>query len=474
LKIGDVLIFEEVAGRATGRSIDVDVRRRQAVRLDIPPKLEFDPLQSNAEITEIEWSDQDALPFVLHISSYIGGVLLQDISVARGNIVLADHGQTIDQEQLPVVPEEGKYRPRLQRNALTYQVPYDIDYPLSQGAKGALAQHPEDAIPAIALLEHPMEQVTGPAEFERDREWTVCRDLVRSSRFAREFKVEIEDDGSACLLFGDGALGRRPAAGSVLAARYRIGNGLTGNVGRDTITHIVSNDNSILGVRNPLPAQGGAESESIEEARLYAPQSFYIQERCVTREDYVAIAERHPEVQKAAAVIRWTGSWHTVFIYIDRCEGRPVDEEFKQSFAKYLDKYRMSGYDLEISPPRFVPLDIALTVFVEPGYFQTRVRENLMEIFSNGVTPEGQRGFFHPDNLTFNQSVYLSHLVTRAAQVPGVMRVDVSRFRRWGEAADGALVANEIEIRPFEVARLDNDSSAPWNGTVRFNVVGGW
>jgi hypothetical protein len=151
-----------------------------------------------------------------------------------------------------------------------------------------------------------------------------------------------------------------------------------------------------------------------------------------------------------------------------------VDEEFKHNFDAYLDKYRMSGYDLEISPPRFVPLDIALTVFVEPGYFRTAVRQNLIEVFSNGVLPDGQRGFFHPDNLTFSQNLYLSHVVTRAAQVSGVMRVDVSRFRRWGEAADTALVANEIEIKPFEVARLDNDPNAPWNGTIRFNVVGGW
>jgi hypothetical protein len=35
-------------------------------------------------------------------------------------------------------------------------------------------------------------------------------------------------------------------------------------------------------------------------------------------------------------------------------------------------------------------------------------------------------------------------------------------------------VVNEIEIKPFEVARLDNNPSAPWNGTIRFNVVGGW
>jgi hypothetical protein len=95
-------------------------------------------------------------------------------------------------------------------------------------------------------------------------------------------------------------------------------------------------------------------------------------------------------------------------------------------------------------------------------------------MFSNTTLPDGQRGFFHPDNLTFGQNVYQSQVVTRAAQVPGVMRVDLTRFARWGEPSSGVGIADEIEVRPFEVARLDNDPGVPWNGIIRINVVGGW
>jgi predicted phage baseplate assembly protein len=340
-----------------------------------------------------------------------------------------------------------------------------------------LGQRPLDALPAITLLEHPPEHSLGGATGEdeaRLRVWTPQRDLMHSSRFAREFKVEVDDDGSAFLLFGDGKLGKRPAAGTLFTAQYRIGNGTPGNVGHETITHIVSNDDGIVGVRNPLPAQGGTALESTGEARMYAPQSLYTQERCVTEDDYVAMAERHPQVQKAAAVVRWTGSWHTVYILVDRYEGRPVDEGFRHSFGSYLGRYRMSGYDLDIRPPYFVPLDIGLTVFVEPGYFRTAVRQTLIEVFSNTTLPDDQRGFFHPDNLTFGQNVYQSQVVTRAAQVSGVMRVDLTRFARWGEPSSGVGIAEEIKVRPFEVARLDNDPGAPWNGIIRFNVVGGW
>ncbi|HZA22987.1 MAG TPA: baseplate J/gp47 family protein, partial [Dehalococcoidia bacterium] len=348
---------------------------------------------------------------------------------------------------------------------------------LSQGAGLTLQQSPVAALPAITLLEHPPEQSLGDTTEEdgsRLRVWTPQRDLMLSSRFAREFKVEVGDDGSANLIFGDGNLGKRPAAGTSFTARYRTDNGTPGNVGHETITHIVSNDDGIIGVRNPLPALSGTALESIEEARMYAPQAFYTEERCVTQDDYVAMAERHSEVQKAAAVVRWTGSWHTVYILVDRYEGRPVDEEFRRALGSYLDRYRMAGYDLDIRPPYFVPLDIALTVFVESGYFRTAVRQILIEVFSNVTLPDGQRGFFHLDNFTFGQYVYQSQVVTRAAQVPGVTRVDVTRFARWGGPSGDTDASEDIEVRPFEVARLDNDLSAPWNGTIRFNVAGGW
>ena len=44
--------------------------------------------------------------------------------------------------------------------------------------------------------------------------------------------------------------------------------------------------------------------------------------------DYAGAAQRRPEVQRAAARFRWTGSWHTVFVTADRAGGGPVDAPF--------------------------------------------------------------------------------------------------------------------------------------------------
>ena len=123
---------------------------------------------------------------------------------------------------------------------------------------------------------------------------------------------------------------------------------------------------------NPLPAVGGVDPEDIEAARRDAPQAFRTQERAVTAADYAAAADRRPDVQRAAATFRWTGSWHTVFVTADRFGGAEVDAASKTACARHLERFRMAGYDLEVDAPRFVPLDVALHVCVKPGYFRAR------------------------------------------------------------------------------------------------------
>src|SRR5439155_25348970 len=163
-------------------------------------------------------------------------------------------------------------------------------------------------------------------------------------------------------------------------------------------------------VRNPLPAQGGVEPESLEHVRQSAPSAFRVQQRAVTAEDYADVAKRYPQVERAVATIRWTGSWRTGFLAVQRVAGLAVDEPFKQQVRRHLERYRMAGQDVEVEGPQFVPLEIDLDVCVLPDYYRGDVEAALLAVFSSGTLPDGRRGVFHPDNLTFGQTVYLSPL----------------------------------------------------------------
>lgn len=480
LKEGDVLIFEEVKGPATGLREDARPEQRHAVRLT-GVKISKDPLggqfkdppsEDPVHITEIKWGLEDALPFPLCISALIENEAFENLSVALGNIVLADHGYTIggereEGEKMPGIPASGKYSPTLKYADITCCVSDAGEKARSLAAVAAVRQDPRDALPFVELW-----------EAENGKCWTSRPELLNSGRFAREFVVEIEEDRKATLRFGDGVYGKKPASNSRFFVKYRTGNGRGGNVGAEAITHIITGDSRIKEVRNPLPATGGTDPEPLEEVRLYAPQAFRTQERAVTEADYAAMAELHPEVQRAAATLVWTGSWYTVFITADRKGGLPVDPEFEETLRSFLERFRLAGHDIEIESPRFVPLDIAFTVCVAPGYLRSSVRQMLMETFSSAEFPDGRRGFFHPDNFTFGQPVYLSRIVALAMKLPGVMWIDTSsrpphRFKRWKEPAREELERGVMPINRLEIARMDNDPNAPENGKIEFFMEGG-
>src|SRR5207302_8160339 len=131
------------------------------------------------------------------------------------------------------------------------------------------------------------------------------------------FVVEVESDGTATLRFGDNVNGRIPEADTQFTADYRIGNGSAGNVGADSLVFFSAADARIRSCRNPLPAAGGTDPETNDQIRRRAPQAFLKQERAVTMPDYEAWADTNPQVDRAVATLRWTGSWYTVFVAVE-------------------------------------------------------------------------------------------------------------------------------------------------------------
>jgi hypothetical protein len=509
LRPGDVLVFEERLGPETGSPSDADPARRHAVRLtrvepeatlvltngvetdrNSAPSIE-DPLTHQA-IVHIEWDREDALPFAFCISAPrtdtdLPGQVFEDVSVARGNIVLTDHGRTIpDPEFLGEVPGEGRFtvapeepcfcdeeerdlmlprfQPALREGPVTQSAPFD----LTTSAAAAFRWSLKRALPAVTLTSDGSEV------------WLARRELLDSHPADRHFVAEVEGDGSTRLRFGDGELGMRPEAWSSFTATYRVGNGAAGNVGAEALAHLadgtaVVNVGNLLLVRNPLPAAGGVEPETIEEVRQKAPFAFRTQERAVTLEDYQDKTLLFPGLQNAAARYRWTGSWRTVFVTIDPLGGDATAPaaDLERRVRDHLERFRLAGYDLEVDGPRYVSLEIELHVCVKPGYFGADVQQALLEVFSNQVRPDDRLGLFHPDRFGFGQTVYLSPLYQAALEVDGVASVQAITFRRQGKPDAGkALKDGRILLHRLEIARLDNDPSFPEHGTFRVTTGG--
>jgi hypothetical protein len=478
---GDVVVLQEERG-ATGARADADPEHRHAVRLvEVQAGLRDELL--NVDLTRVQWHDEDALPFELRLTTRDAQGAVVDAAVVRGNVALADHGLEVALSELSEVPTvrgaRGKlrYRPAMAIEGLTYAAPLPYDPAARTAAPGAAAgPHPREISAGQSLAGDPQRgrpavALTSSAD---GAVWLPQPDLLSSTGAQRHFVVEPEAT-QVYLRFGDGAYGRLADEGASYTVRARVGSGPAGNVGQDAVAHVVDGDPAVVAVSNPVPARGGRARASVEEIRRDAPVAFRaVQRRAVTEADYAAQVSAMPGVQRAAVRLVWTGSWHTVWITVDRLGGAPMDDAFEARVRAHLEPLRMAGHDLEVQGPEYVPLEVHLRVCVGREHFRADVKEALLEAFSAGRQPDGRLGFFHPDNFTFGQPVYLSQLHAAAARVAGVDGVVVEVFRRYRtESAEDAIAQGYLQVGPLQVARLDNDPSHPEHGILRVDVEGG-
>ena len=188
---GMILVFEEVLGAETGNPSDADPTRRHVVRLapgttaKAPDDTPLTDPVTGDEITEIIWSEEDALPFPFCLSGQTKAGYKPYVSVARGNLVLADHGLTLRDEPLGTVSEPylfrlpavdrdrceavkrepifPRFRPRLARAPLTHAAPaYDHGLPARSALQWSLRDVPAGAC-AYECLEQRDRAVDGAA-----------------------------------------------------------------------------------------------------------------------------------------------------------------------------------------------------------------------------------------------------------------------------------------------------------------------
>ena len=126
--------------------------------------------------------------------------------------------------------------------------------------------------------------------------------------------------------------------------------------------------------RNPMPAAGGVEPEDIEAARRDAPAGV-----------------PHPGARGHRRRLR--GGGRAPRRRAARRRHVPLDRQlvhgvrhaptasaaprstraFATQLRRHLERFRMAGYDLEVDAPRYVPLDVALHICVQPDYFRADV-----------------------------------------------------------------------------------------------------
>ncbi|HZI14086.1 MAG TPA: baseplate J/gp47 family protein, partial [Myxococcus sp.] len=464
LRTGDVLILEELG---TGPHAGEPGPRRHPVRLSAAPILEWDRLADPLQpLTRVSWFPEDALPFALDFGrSGSGGFLSQVL----GNVVLADQGRTHTQ-QLQVDAAGGPVRLRLRGLRVGCAESWDEAFERTRPAAEALVQSPHRTLPSVQV--HELREDRDAPRGEHLVPWSVQVDLLSSSRFERHFVAELDDGEALVLRFGDGQLGRRMRPGTRLQVTWRDGVGATGNVAAGALRFIAGFPDQVLSVRNPLAARGGQFPEDAERVRRDAPRAFYLQERCITEEDFSQLAQRLAGVRQASTRLTWDGTRHVARVHVLAHPGRVPGAHLLARLQEYLFRHSLLGTEVEVLPPVLVPLDITLRVGVRPRHVPAPVRRALEQELGSGELPDGRTGFFHPSAFGLGQPVYLAPLVARAAAVPGVAWVEAVQFQRRGLNAASALDSGRIPIEPHEVALVEGQPGRPDLGRVRILLAG--
>jgi predicted phage baseplate assembly protein len=256
-----------------------------------------------------------------------------------------------------------------------------------------------------------------------------------------------------------------------------VGNGSSGNIGRDSLAHVVVPQSflpaltSISAARNPLPATGGVDPESMQHIIQYAPFSYETQLRCVTEDDYGRMAAQSAAIRAARGTLRWTGSWYTAFVSIDPVA--TLTPLLVRDTTSRLNLLRMMGTDLAVEGAVIVGLQINMEICVDPDHFQGDVYEALIKVFVTGNQCNGQSGLLNAANFTFGETVYTSPLIAAAQAVEGVRSATLTVFARMDDPKTDGVSRGYLTMGRLEIPRCDNDPNHLDHGVFVLQMDGG-
>ncbi len=280
----------------------------------------------------------------------------------------------------------------------------------------------------FALKEPPLSQLPGaeggePAIEVRvaDIAWQRIEDFYDSGPDDRHYRLVLDHDGEAKVLFGDGQKGAIPPSGKRhIRALYKVGLGKDGNVDALGVQRIKKAHPLIERAFNPTALIGGAEPASAEDIRLQATRHILTFDRAVSVQDHADLALLFPGVARSAA------SWDdggVIELVAATADGTapPIP-----ALRAFLDRRRDTEIPLHILPPQ--PVDLYLTIHLEHdlAYLPETVRRAVQHLL-HGKDQEPP-GLFTFAGRTFGQAAHRSEVYAAVEGVEGVTFSAVTRF----------------------------------------------
>jgi predicted phage baseplate assembly protein len=179
--------------------------------------------------------------------------------------------------------------------------------------------------------------------------------------------------------FGDGVHGAIPIANpdnpsaNVVAAEYRYGGGTYGNVGAGTLQTLRNPVPGIdgNGVTNVMASYGGADEETLDDAKERAPSSIRARCRAVTTDDFELFALQAADIARAKAYplrhpefpgVQVPGC--VTVVVVPRSDSpKPVPSDGTlRTVCAYLDQRRLLTSEVYVAAPAYQQVSITVSV----------------------------------------------------------------------------------------------------------------
>jgi predicted phage baseplate assembly protein len=255
-----------------------------------------------------------------------------------------------------------------------------------------------------------------------DLQWHETDTLAGLDSRDRKFITKTDDNGTTTVVFGNGKQGARlPTGQANVKAVYRSGIGRAGNVKAEQISLLQTRPLGAKAVINPLPASGGADKESRDQARENAPLAVMSLDRLVSVQDYVDFARTFAGIGKAAARKLSDSQRQLVHVTIAGIDDIPIEKssDLYQNLVAALRRFGDPDLPVQLDLRELVVLILSAKLRLAPDYQWEPVVTNIRVALLDGF------GF---EKRALGQPALLSELISLIQNIPGVEYVDVDAF----------------------------------------------
>lgn len=366
---------------------------------------------------------QDPKPHtVLQLAQSLAYTYKRDTATIYGNVVKATHGETRTQ-----VLGSGNAAQELQSFPLQQ---FPVTYLSAPTAAGA-----------VSTLNVRVNEIL----------WHETDTLSTLKPGDRQFVTQTDDTGKTTVFFGNGRQGARPPSGiENIKAIYRTGLGLPGNVKAEQISLLATRPLGVKSIINPLPATGGADPESRDQARQNLPLALMALDRLVSVQDYTDFARTYAGIGKASAVRLSDGQRPLVHLTIAGANDSAIDEnsDLFRNFRQALQHLGDPNQAVKIEQRELLLLVIVARAQILPDYLWEVVKSQItVALFAT----------FSFDRRDLGQPVFLSEVIRTIQQVPGVAYVNVDTFGGIPEKKIDENTGKRRPLTPSEISAAVKD-----------------